>query len=50
MTISSPLSQRAFRARQRYRTSLGAAYYGESEELLTAVEDGSTGRVGIVRK
>jgi site-specific DNA-methyltransferase (cytosine-N4-specific) len=41
MTTSRPLSQRAFRARQRYRTSLGAAYYGESEELLTAVDDGS---------
>ena len=35
------MSQRAFRARQRYRTKFGAAYEGDSLELLTALPDES---------
>jgi site-specific DNA-methyltransferase (cytosine-N4-specific) len=35
------MSQRAFRARRRYATRLGAAYRGDSLELLTALPDES---------
>jgi hypothetical protein len=35
------LSQRNFRASQRYRTRLGAAYHGDSTRLLTALADAS---------
>lgn len=35
------LSQRAFKARRRYRTHRGAAYLGDSLELLTALPDES---------
>lgn len=35
------MSQRDFTARQRYRTRLGAAYHGDSAELLTALPDAS---------
>lgn len=35
------MTQRDLRARQRYRTGLGAAYYGDSGELLTALPDAS---------
>jgi site-specific DNA-methyltransferase (cytosine-N4-specific) len=39
MGASRVLSQREFRTRQRYRTRLGAAYHGDSTELLTALQD-----------
>jgi DNA modification methylase len=35
------MSKRAFRSQQRYRTELGAAYHGDSAELLTALPDAS---------
>lgn len=35
------MSKRAFRSLQRYRTRLGAAYHGDSAELLTALPDAS---------
>lgn len=35
------ISQRAFKGRLRYRTGLGAAYQGDSLELLTALPDES---------
>lgn len=35
------MTRREFRTRQRYRTRLGAAYHGDSAELLTALPDGS---------
>jgi DNA modification methylase len=41
MDSKKPMSQREFRHRQRYRTRLGAAYHGDSTELLTALPDAS---------
>src|SRR5207237_7992300 len=35
-----PMSRRAFEARRRYRTRLGATYHGDSLELMTALPDG----------
>jgi site-specific DNA-methyltransferase (cytosine-N4-specific) len=35
------MSKRALRSRLRYRTRLGAAYHGDSAELLTALPDAS---------
>src|SRR5215208_7359263 len=41
MAGSKPMSQRAFKRRVRYRTRLGAAYHGDSLDLLTALPDES---------
>jgi len=41
MAAPRALSRREFRARQRYRTRLGAAYHGDSAELLTALSESS---------
>lgn len=41
MGAAKASGQRDFRARQRYRTRLGAAYHGDSTELLTALADAS---------
>lgn len=35
------MNQRAFKERQRYRTRFGAAYHGDSAEMLTALPDAS---------
>jgi DNA modification methylase len=39
MSQRTGMSQRAFKSRLRYRTALGAAYYGDSLELLAALPD-----------
>jgi DNA modification methylase len=44
-TASKKISQRAFQARRRYRTARGAAYQGDSLELLTALPDGSVSAI-----
>ena len=41
MGRESAMSQRAFKARVRYKTKLGAAYHGDALELLTALPDES---------
>jgi DNA modification methylase len=41
MGAKRSMSQRAFRARRRYRTTFGSAYEGDALELLTAVRGNS---------